>query len=197
MPEQQSPEPIVEDWAARLDEYHRRMGRFIAQAAAADAELTNIIARITSKADRQRVELLVLDRLPSVKLQVLKDVLPAADVLRKEELWVGGKELCTAIGAVNTHRNALAHSMIRLNIERVGEPTKWLDPVAAELETEDCESHQVFGAVPRGCEMPGKPFRCRVGMHKWVVRREPDREPYFECARCSKVQVTEVPPILM
>lgn len=123
MSEQQSPESVVEDWAARLDEYHRRIGRFIAQAAAADAELTNIIARITSKADWQRVELLVLDRLPSVKLQMLKDVLPAADVLRKEELWVGGKELCTAIGAVNSYRNALAHSMIRLNIDGLRDST--------------------------------------------------------------------------
>ena len=45
--------------------------------------------------------------------------------------------------------------------------------------------------------MPAKPFRCRLGIHKWVVRREPDTEPYFECARCSKVQVTELPMIGM
>ena len=41
--------------------------------------------------------------------------------------------------------------------------------------------------------MRSKPFRCRLGIHKWVVRREPDVEPYFECARCSKVKVTELP----
>jgi hypothetical protein len=40
--------------------------------------------------------------------------------------------------------------------------------------------------------MRGKPFRCRLGIHKWVLRREPDTEPYFECARCSKVRVTEL-----
>jgi hypothetical protein len=45
--------------------------------------------------------------------------------------------------------------------------------------------------------MRGKPLRCRLGMHKWVVRREPDVEPYFECARCSKVQVTALPMIGM
>jgi hypothetical protein len=48
-----------------------------------------------------------------------------------------------------------------------------------------------------GCEMRGKPLRCRLGMHTWVVRREPDVEPYFECARCSKVQVTALPMIGM
>lgn len=39
--------------------------------------------------------------------------------------------------------------------------------------------------------MRGKPFRCRIGIHRWVVRREPDVPPYHECARCSKVQVVE------
>jgi hypothetical protein len=36
-----------------------------------------------------------------------------------------------------------------------------------------------------------KPFRCRLGIHKWVVRREPDVAPYHECARCEKVRITE------
>jgi len=43
--------------------------------------------------------------------------------------------------------------------------------------------------------MQQKSRRCRLGIHKWVVRREPDVEPYFECARCSKVHVTEAHPI--
>ena len=45
--------------------------------------------------------------------------------------------------------------------------------------------------------MPSRPFLCRFGIHKWVLRREPDVEPYFECARCSKVQVTKPPMIGM
>lgn len=40
--------------------------------------------------------------------------------------------------------------------------------------------------------MTGKPIRCRLGVHKWVVRREPDVDPYIACARCSKVRVTEL-----
>jgi hypothetical protein len=43
--------------------------------------------------------------------------------------------------------------------------------------------------------MRGKPFWCRLGLHRWAVKREPDVEPYFECTRCAKVQVTEAGPI--
>ncbi|HEX6365542.1 MAG TPA: hypothetical protein VF000_05305 [Agromyces sp.] len=36
-----------------------------------------------------------------------------------------------------------------------------------------------------------KSFRCRFGIHKWVVRREPDIAPFHECTRCGKVRVTD------
>ena len=38
-----------------------------------------------------------------------------------------------------------------------------------------------------------KPLRCRLGIHKWVVRREPDVAPYHECTRCSKVRSNDLP----
>ncbi|MFC9918885.1 hypothetical protein [Agromyces binzhouensis] len=40
-------------------------------------------------------------------------------------------------------------------------------------------------------------FRCRIGIHKWVLHREPDTEPYYECARCAKVRVVELTMIGM
>ncbi|MRG58860.1 hypothetical protein GE115_03090 [Agromyces sp. CFH 90414] len=36
--------------------------------------------------------------------------------------------------------------------------------------------------------MAARPLRCRFGMHKWVLRHEPETEAYHECARCLKVR---------
>ena len=30
-----------------------------------------------------------------------------------------------------------------------------------------------------------KPFRCRLGWHKWVRRSNPEGGPYSQCARCG------------
>ena len=35
---------------------------------------------------------------------------------------------------------------------------------------------------------------CRVGIHKWVVRREPDIPPYVACAKCDKTKLVDTRP---
>lgn len=41
--------------------------------------------------------------------------------------------------------------------------------------------------------MGERPLRCRVGMHKWVVRREPGVTPFHQCVRCGKVRSDDIP----
>ena len=36
-----------------------------------------------------------------------------------------------------------------------------------------------------------RPLRCRLGIHRWVVHREPGIEPHHECARCQKVMINK------
>jgi hypothetical protein len=43
----------------------------------------------------------------------------------------------------------------------------------------------------------GRPLRCRFGIHKWQVHTEPDVDPYFECARCGRMQEVDRGPIEM
>ena len=31
-------------------------------------------------------------------------------------------------------------------------------------------------------------FLCKIGVHKWIHKRNPDGEPYLECERCQKQQ---------
>jgi len=48
--------------------------------------------------------------------------------------------------------------------------------------------------------MAGKPLRCRLGMHKWVLHHEPETGATFhECARCGKDRSPDgpLPPIGM
>ena len=33
---------------------------------------------------------------------------------------------------------------------------------------------------------PRKPLLCRLNVHKWVGRLNPDREVYLQCKRCGK-----------
>ena len=48
--------------------------------------------------------------------------------------------------------------------------------------------------------MAGKPLRCRLGMHKWVLQHEPETGTrFYECARCGKDRSPDgaLPPIGM
>jgi hypothetical protein len=49
--------------------------------------------------------------------------------------------------------------------------------------------------------MPGKPLRCRFGLHKWRPQQAPDGGgAFFECVRCQRVRSPDgpsVPPIVM
>jgi len=31
-------------------------------------------------------------------------------------------------------------------------------------------------------------FLCKIGVHKWIHKRNPDGGPYLECERCQKQQ---------
>ena len=35
---------------------------------------------------------------------------------------------------------------------------------------------------------------CRVGLHKWVVHREPPVKPYVWCDRCEKAKMVDTRP---
>ena len=44
--------------------------------------------------------------------------------------------------------------------------------------------------VEGGITMPSKPLKCRLRLHKWVVRRnEEDGTRYDQCTRCLEEQV--------
>ncbi len=48
--------------------------------------------------------------------------------------------------------------------------------------------------------MTGKTWRCRLGMHKWVMHHQEETGArYFECARCGKDRSPDgqLPPIGM
>lgn len=38
-------------------------------------------------------------------------------------------------------------------------------------------------------------MRCLIAIHDWKVHKEPDVEPYFECARCGKMQEWRLGPL--
>lgn len=33
---------------------------------------------------------------------------------------------------------------------------------------------------------------CRLGIHKWAVRRDPGVKPYVACTRCQKAKLLDV-----
>jgi hypothetical protein len=41
--------------------------------------------------------------------------------------------------------------------------------------------------------MSERALRCRFGIHKWTVRREPDVTPFHQCLRCGKVRSGDIP----
>ena len=38
---------------------------------------------------------------------------------------------------------------------------------------------------------------CRIGLHKWVVRHDPDVKPYVACRRCLKEKLVDLRPETM
>ena len=45
----------------------------------------------------------------------------------------------------------------------------------------------LFGVCRRvASEAVGKPLPCRLGWHKWVVKRTADNKRFRQCARCRK-----------
>ncbi|GAA2027658.1 hypothetical protein GCM10009819_08890 [Agromyces tropicus] len=48
--------------------------------------------------------------------------------------------------------------------------------------------------------MDGKSFRCRIGMHHWVLQHEPESGgAFYECSRCGKDRSPDgpsVPPVV-
>ena len=38
---------------------------------------------------------------------------------------------------------------------------------------------------------------CRIGLHKWAVRRDPDVKPYVACKRCNKEKMVDLRPETM
>ena len=39
-----------------------------------------------------------------------------------------------------------------------------------------------------------RPGLCRIGLHKWGVRRDPDVRPYVACQRCMKAKTLDTRP---
>ena len=39
-----------------------------------------------------------------------------------------------------------------------------------------------------------RPIACRLGIHKWVVRKDPGIEPYAACKRCQKARLVDLGP---
>lgn len=35
---------------------------------------------------------------------------------------------------------------------------------------------------------------CRLGIHKWIVRRDPGIKPYVACKRCQKAKLIDLSP---
>jgi hypothetical protein len=42
--------------------------------------------------------------------------------------------------------------------------------------------------------MPAKALRCRVGIHKWVLRTSTENGAFHECARCGKMGTSDWGP---